>query len=54
MDYYSLLKHCSFVLMHRSCSMNNARGVGKKKKKKGKMLNVVALDVVPKRVLHLL
>ena len=30
----STVHYCSFVLMHCSCPINSARGVGKKKKKK--------------------
>ena len=39
------VQYCSFALMHCSCSMNNARGVGpskKKKKKKAKCRNANA------------
>ena len=31
---FTLTKYCSFALMHYSCPMNSARGVGQKKKKK--------------------
>ena len=32
----NIVQHCSFALMHCSCSMNSARGISPKKEKKTK------------------